>query len=114
MRYKVTKHSKKMKQEVEKIVKGFDWNRVSWYDKEYLAAMVNDTINSMSYKQTGISFEKTYPDASDFALFNDEKSKTKYKSEFYHSGEMSSHLLKAHPKGRKYWLVWSYMPKQSA
>ena len=29
MRYKITKHSKKMKQEVEKIVKGFDWNRVS-------------------------------------------------------------------------------------
>jgi hypothetical protein len=68
----------------------------------------------MSYKQTGISFEMTYPDASDFALFNDEKAKTKYKNEFYHSGEMSSHLLKAHPKGRKYWLVWSFIPKQSA
>ena len=38
-----------MKQEVEKIVKGFDWKKVPWYDKENLAAMLNDTINAMSY-----------------------------------------------------------------
>ena len=108
MRYKVTKYSKKMKQEVEKIVKGFDWNRVSWYDKEYLGAMVNDTINSMSYKQSGISFEKTYPEADDFALFNDEQAKDSYKEEFYDAAEAASHLLTPHPRGRKYWLVWGY------
>ena len=49
-----------------------------------------------------------YPDADDFALFNDEESKNAYKEEFYYSGEQSSHLLTPHPKGRKYWLVWSY------
>ena len=111
MKYKVTKHSKKMKQELEKIVKGFDWNRVSWYDKEYLAAMVNDTINSRSYKAKGIPFEQKYPDAGDYALFNDENSCKRYLGEFYHSDSIASHLLNKHPKGRKYWLAWSYTPK---
>ena len=111
MKYKVTKHSKKMKQQVEKMVKGFDWNRVSWYDKEYLSAMVNDTINAMSFKDTGKSFDQTYPEAGDFALFNDEQARDRYKAEFYHASHMASHLLNKHPKGRKYWLVWSYTPK---
>ena len=114
MRYKVTKHSKKMKHDLEKIVKGFDWKRVSWYDKEYLAAMVNDTITAMSYKDQGISFEKMYPDAGDFALFNDEKARDRYKAEFYHTSHMASHLLNKHPKGRKYWFVWSYTPENNS
>ena len=60
-----------MIKDVQRIVKGFDWNRVSWKDKEYLTNMVKDTINARSVKQTGIPFETKYPDAGDFALFND-------------------------------------------
>ena len=94
-----------MVKDISKIVKGFDWNRVSWRDKEYLSNMVKDTV-----KSTGISFDQTYPDAGDFALFNNEKSKDHYMDEFYHAACISSHLLTAHPRGRKYWLVWSYNP----
>ena len=114
MRYKVTKHSKKMKHDLEKIVKGFDWKRVSWFDKEYLAAMVNETITSMSYKASGLPFDKKYPDAGDFAIFNDEKARDRYKAEFYNSAHMGSHLLSNHPKGRKYWFVWSYSPENKS
>ena len=114
MNYKVTKHTKKTKQDVEKIVKGFDWNRVSWFDKEYLSTMIYDTINAKSYKETGRSFDQTYPHASDFALFNDEKARNRYESEFYHTSHMSSHLLNRHPKGRTYWFVWSYTPSYNS
>ena len=110
MRYKVNKYSKKMKQDLEKIVKGFDWKKVPWYDKEYLAAMVNDTINAMSYKDKGIPFDRLYPEANDFALFNDEGAKNRYEAEFYHADHIASHLLNSHKKGRKYWFVWSYTP----
>ena len=96
-----------MIKDISKIVKGFDWNRVSWKDKEYLVNMVKETVNARSVKCSGIPFETMYPDADDFALFNDEESKNAYKEEFYYSGEQSSHLLTPHPKGRKYWLVWS-------
>lgn len=98
-----------MIKDVSKIVKGFDWNRVSWKDKEYLINMVKNTINARSVKDTGIPFETTYPGASDFAIFNDKLAKNIYKEEFYDSGEQSSHLLYPHPRGRKYWLVWSYI-----
>ena len=113
MKYKVTKHSKKMKQQVEKIVKGFDWRKIPWYDKEYLSAMVNDTINAMSYKDTGKSFDQTYPDANDFALFNNQDARDDYENEFYHADHIASHLLNPHKKGRKYWLVWSYSPEKN-
>ncbi len=111
MKYKVTKHSKKMKHQVEKIVKGFDWKKVPWHDKEYLAAMVNDTVNAMSFKDTGKSFDQTYPSASDFALFNDIQARDDYENEFYNAANIGSHLLNPHKRGRKYWLVWSYTPK---
>tara|TARA_Y100001963_G_scaffold71949_1_gene100010 strand:- start:262 stop:576 length:315 start_codon:yes stop_codon:yes gene_type:complete len=94
--------------EISKIVKGFDWNRVSWKDKEYLSNMLKETINSRSVNCSGIPFNQKYPGAGDFALFNNEQSKNSYKNEFYHSGEVASHLLTPHPKGRKYWIVWGY------
>ena len=105
------KNSKQSQSKVEQICQGFDWNRVSWRDKEYLTTMVNDTINAKSFKDTGISFDQTYPAADDFVLFNNKEAAEQYASEFYHSGMMSSHLLYSHPKGRKYWLVWSFSPK---
>ena len=97
-----------MVKDVAKIVKGFDWNRVSWKDKEYLANMVKETINARSFRCSGVPFETKFPDANDFALFNEENAKNSYSEEFYNSAEVSSHLLTPHPKGRKYWLVWSY------
>ena len=99
-----------MIKDVTKIVKGFDWNRVSWRDKEYLSNMVKETVNERSVKSTGIPFNKTYPDAGDFALFNNEKSKDRYMDEFYNAACTASHLLNPHPRGRKYWFVWSYNP----
>ncbi len=97
-----------MVKDIAKIVKGFDWNRVSWKDKEYLTNMVKETINARSVNCTGISFDSMYPGASNFALFNNERSKNSYKEEFYHAEEVKSHLLFPHPKGRTYWLVWGY------
>ena len=97
-----------MSRDVSKVVKGFDWSRVSWKDKEYLSNMFKETINARSVKDTGIPFDKMYPDAANFALFNDEAAKNLYKEEFYNAAEQSSHLLFPHPRGRKYWLVWSY------
>ena len=64
-----------MIKDIAKIVKGFDWNRVSWKDKEYLINMVKETINERSVKCTGIPFDQMYPDADDFALFNNNKAK---------------------------------------
>ena len=105
MKYnKVTKHGKKNKQDVEKIVKGFDWNRVSWFDKEYLSGMIHDTVNAMSFRETGQSF----------TLFNDEKAVQRYTSEFYNTALQASHLLNRHPKGRKYYFVWSYIPNEES
>jgi|TARA_R110000851_G_scaffold150933_2_gene291991 hypothetical protein len=97
-----------MVKDVSKIVKGFQWDRVSWKDREYLIGMVNDTINSKSVRASGIPFSTKYQDANEFALFNDESSKNEYKDEFYNADETASHLLTPHPKGRKYWLVWAY------
>tara|TARA_R110000851_G_scaffold235766_1_gene388356 strand:- start:458 stop:805 length:348 start_codon:yes stop_codon:yes gene_type:complete len=115
MKYnKVTKHGKKNKQDVEKIVKGFDWNRVSWFDKEYLSGMIHDTVNAMSFRETGQSFNNTFPEAGDFALFNDEKAVQRYTSEFYNTALQASHLLNRHPKGRKYYFVWSYIPNEES
>ena len=57
-----------MIKDITKIVKGFDWNRVSWRDKEYLSNMVKETVNERSVKNTGIPFNQTYTDAGDFAL----------------------------------------------
>ena len=102
-----------MIKDIAKIVKGFDWNRVSWKDKEYLINMVKETINERSVKCTGIPFDQMYPDADDFALFNNNKAKDSYKEEFYHSADTTSHLLTPHPSGRKYWLVWSYTPNKN-
>ena len=98
-----------MIKDITKIIKGFDWNRVSWKDKEYLINMVKDTINARSVKASGIPFEIMYPDAGDFALFNDPIAKDLYREEFYNSAEQVTHLLFPHPRGRKYWLVWSYI-----
>jgi hypothetical protein len=97
-----------MSQDVSKFVKGFDWNYVSWKDKEYLSNMYKDLINSKSVRASGVPFSTMFPYAEDFALFNDERAKNAYKEQFYYTGEQSSHLLFPHPKGRKYWLVWSY------
>ena len=99
-----------MVKDISKIVKGFDWNRVSWRDKEYLSNMVKETVNERSVKNTGIPFNQTYTDAGDFALFNNEKAKDRYMDEFYNAAYTVSHLLTAHPRGRQYWLVWSYNP----
>jgi len=98
-----------MSKDVSKFVKGFDWSRVSWKDKEYLSNMFKETINARSVNASGVPFETMYPDAGDYALFNDKIAKDAYKKEFYHAAEQSSHLLFPHPKGRKYWLVWSYV-----
>ena len=97
-----------MVKDVAKIVKGFDWNRVSWKDKEYLTNMVKEVINSRSVNCSGIPFDIKYPSANEFALFNDEQAKDSYKEEFYDAAEAASHLLTPHPRGRKYWLVWGY------
>jgi len=97
-----------MIKDVAKIVKGFDWNRVGWKDREYLINMVKETVNARSVNCSGVPFNIKYPDAGHFALFNSEKSKDSYKDEFYNAGESASHLLTPHPKGRKYWLIWSY------
>ena len=97
-----------MVKEVEGIVKDFDWKRVSWQDKEYLANLVQETINSRNYRSKGGSFSDQYPDAGDYALFNCIKAVKRYREEFYNSGVASSHLLTPHPKGRKYYFVWSY------
>ena len=97
-----------MVKDISKIVKGFDWNRVSWRDKEYLTNMVKETINERSYKCSGIPFSQKFPHAGDFALFNSETARDSYMNEFYNAEFISSHLLTPHPKGRKYWLVWSY------
>ena len=99
-----------MIKEVESIVQGFDWKRVSWQDKEYLVNMVHDTINSKSYLASGVPFSAMFNDADNFALFNNEDAKNAYVNEFYYASERTSHLLTPHPKGRKYWLVWSYSP----
>ena len=48
-----------MIKDITKIVKGFDWNRVSWRDKEYLSNMVKETVNERSVKNTGIPFNQT-------------------------------------------------------
>jgi len=114
MGYKVNKHTKRMKQDIEKIVRGFDWNRVGWRDKEYLTAMVNDTISSKSFKDSGQSFDQKYPGAGDFVLFNNKNAASSYGEEFYHAASMASHYLHPHPKGRKYWLVWSFTPNENS
>jgi hypothetical protein len=101
--------SEEITRNISKIVKGFDWNRVSWKDKEYLTSMVKDTIYTRSVKASGVPFQTKYPAAGDYALFNDQSTKEAYKKEFYNTGEQSSHFLFPHPKGRKYWLVWSYV-----
>ena len=68
---------------ITKIVKGFDWNRVSWKDREYLTNMVKEVINSRSVNCSGIPFNTKYPGANEFALFKDEQAKDSYKEEFY-------------------------------
>ena len=97
-----------MVKDVAKVVKGFDWKRVSWPDREYLINMVKDITKSRSVRDTGIPFNDMFPDAGEFALFNDKATKDAYKGSFYDADEMSSHLLSPHPKGRKYWLVWAF------
>jgi len=98
-----------MSKDVSKLAKGFDWSRVSWKDKEYLSTMYKEAINARSYQATGIPFTTMYPEAEDFAIFNDPAAKDLYKEKFYHSAEQATHLLFPHPRGRKYWLVWSYV-----
>ena len=75
-----------------------DWSLLdyrNWHNsnKEYLTNMVKETINARSVNCTGISFDSMYPGASNFALFNNERSKNSYKEEFYHAEEVKSHLL---------------------
>ena len=100
-----------MIKEVENIVKDFTWHRVSWQDREYIVNHVHETINSKNYRAKGGSFEDQYPESNDYALFNNEDEKNAYVNEFYYTSERSSHLLTPHPKGRKYWFVWSYTKK---
>tara|TARA_Y100000310_G_C20515178_1_gene730837 strand:- start:144 stop:443 length:300 start_codon:yes stop_codon:yes gene_type:complete len=97
-----------MIKDVSKIVKGFDWKRVSWPDREYLINMVYETINSRSYRESGRPFINIFPDAGDYALFNCIKAVKRYREEFYNTEVAASHLLHPHPKGRKYYFVWSY------
>jgi len=97
-----------MVKDVSKIIRGFDWTRVSWKDREYLTTMVRDVTTARSYLESGSPFSTKFPAAAEFALFNEEKAKNEYRSEFYSSAEAVSHLLTPHPKGRKYWLVWAY------
>ena len=99
---------KQTKQDTESIVKDFDWNRVSWQDKEYLSGMIHETINSRNFRAKGRSFEDLYPDHGDYALFNCPKTAVRYSDEFYNTGTVVSHLLHPHPRGRKYYFVWSY------
>ena len=97
-----------MIKDINKIVKDFEWKRVSWPDREYLTNMIHDTLNSRNFLEKGGAFTDQYPDAQEFALFNCPKVAKRYRDEFYNTGCISSHLLHPHPRGRKYYFVWTY------
>ena len=105
------KYNKHMIKEVENIVKDFTWHRVSWQDREYIVNHVHETINSKNYRAKGGSFEDQYPESNDYALFSCKKAAQRYSDEFFNSDMSGTHLLTPHPKGRKYWFVWSYTKK---
>lgn len=83
----------------------FNFNKLPKYDQEYIKTMTYETVGTHSVRNTGISFDKTYPNANNFMLFNDESKMHAAMSEFAHKMDCTaSHLL----HGKKYWLAWTY------
>jgi len=84
----------------------FSWYKVPQCDQEYLRTMMMETVTNNSVKATGVSFNDTYPNSSNFALFMSERHRDNYLAEFADSGAgTASHLLTG---GRKYYAAWVY------
>jgi len=89
----------------KEIAMDFNWYKIPSCDQEYLRTMMMETVTDNSVKSTGISFRDTYPNASNFALFQSEDNKDNYAAEFaLPTAGTASHLL----HGRKYYAVWTY------
>jgi len=83
----------------------FDFKKLPKYDQEYLRTLVFETIGQRSVKNSGRSFNETFPNANNFTLFSDETMMLNYMLEFTGDyAQTASHLL----HGKKYWFAWTY------
>ena len=83
----------------------FNFKKVPACDQEYLRTMFYETVLDRSVKNTGISFDKYYPDATSFTLFDNESNMFAQMSEYINPSRFTvSHLL----HGKKYYLAWTY------
>ena len=83
----------------------FEFGRMPNYDREYLKTMVIETINSKSFRCSGVPFNVKFPNADNFAMFNNVNKMNDWMSDFYGTWEhTASHLL----DGKKYYLAWTY------
>ena len=83
----------------------FNMRNLPHYDQEYLRTMTFEVTGDRSVKNTGRLFKDYYPDADNFALFNNKKVMNRYMSEFMGQWTNTvSHLL----HGKKYYFAWTY------
>jgi len=98
-----------MKREImefmEKLCVGFEFNKLTEGDKDYLHSMYLSIKYGVTCPKTMVAMDTAYPNRSNFKLFS---SQDKMKSYMASSPKpvqsYGSHLL----GGRKYWVVWNY------
>ena len=83
----------------------FNLKKLPKYDQEYLRLMIQEILENKSFKNSGKSFLKYYPNANNFTMFNNKNTMQTYMNDFsVPYAYTSSHLLDS----KKYWLAWTY------
>ena len=67
----------------------FSWYKVPQCDQEYLRTMMMETVTNNSVNATGVSFNDTYPNSSNFALFMSER----HRVSRYGNGRRHTHIV---------------------
>ena len=93
----------------EKACIGFNWNRIPWYNREYLKKLYFDTRLARNYIKDGTftnkPFTKLYPAANEFRFITEKDNLDAY-HDYYEADtdHTESHLL----DGKTYYIAWNY------